>query len=81
MRAVPRLRAECGLRRALIKCVAEALITRAFTAMATGRIIATTKHDNLASIAVMLGLKTNIDIYRLPHPGSQIVGTLRASER
>jgi hypothetical protein len=61
--------------------VAEALITRAFIAMATGRIIATTKYDNLASIAVMLGLKTNSDICGLRHLGLQIVGTLRASEK
>jgi Acetyltransferase (GNAT) domain len=58
---------------------ATALITHAFAAMAVDRIIATTKHDNLASIAVMHRLKMNIDVYGLPHPGLQIVGTLRAS--
>jgi RimJ/RimL family protein N-acetyltransferase len=59
---------------------ATALVTYAFTAMAVDRIIATTKHDNLASIAVMRRLKMSIDVYGLPHPGLQIVGTLRASE-
>jgi hypothetical protein len=52
-----------------------------FTAMATDRIIATTQHENPASIAVMLRLKTNIDVYGLPHLGLQIVGRSRASER
>jgi [ribosomal protein S5]-alanine N-acetyltransferase len=59
---------------------ATALITHAFTAMAVDRIIATTRHDNLASIAVMRRLKMNIDVYGQPHPGLQVVGTLRASE-
>jgi RimJ/RimL family protein N-acetyltransferase len=58
---------------------ATALITHAFTTMAVDRIIATTSHDNLASIAVMRRLKMNIDTYGLPHPGLQVVGTLRAS--
>jgi RimJ/RimL family protein N-acetyltransferase len=49
---------------------AAALITQAFT----------TRHDNLASIAVMRRLKMNIDTYGLPHPGLQVVGMLRASE-
>ena len=59
---------------------ATVLITHAFTAMAVDRIIATTRHDNLASIAVMHCLKMNIDVYGQPHPGFQVVGTLRASE-
>jgi RimJ/RimL family protein N-acetyltransferase len=60
---------------------ATALISLAFTAMAVDRIIATTRHDNVASVAVMRRLKMNIDAYNLPHPGLQVVGTLRASEK
>jgi RimJ/RimL family protein N-acetyltransferase len=59
---------------------ATALITHAFTTMAVDRIIATTGHDNLASIAVMRRLKMHIDAYGQPHPGLQVVGTLQASK-
>ncbi len=57
---------------------AGALIAHAFGAMAVGRIIATTEHENLASIAVMRRLGMRIDSYAGVHPGLQVVGVLRA---
>lgn len=57
---------------------AGALIAHAFGAMAVERIIATTEHENLASIAVMRRLGMQIDSYAGVHPGLQVVGVLRA---
>lgn len=57
---------------------AGALIARAFQTMAVERIIATTEHENLASIAVMRRLGMRIDRYAGDHPGLQVVGVLRA---
>lgn len=50
------------------------LIDHAFRAMAVGRIVATTTHDNEASIAVMRRLGMVVDCYDQPHPGLQVVG-------
>ncbi len=55
-----------------------ALIDHAFAAMAVGRIVATTTHDNEASIAVMRRLGMAVDYYDQPHPGLQVVGLKRA---
>jgi RimJ/RimL family protein N-acetyltransferase len=55
-----------------------ALIKYAFRTLAVGRIIATTEHENLASIEVMRRLGMQIDRYPLVHPGLQVVGILRA---
>jgi hypothetical protein len=44
------------------------------------RIIDATKHDNLASIAVMRRLKMNIDDAPLPHLGLQIVRIMSAQQ-
>jgi ribosomal-protein-alanine N-acetyltransferase len=54
------------------------LIDHSFQAMAVGRIVATTTHDNLASVAVMRRLGMAIDHYDQPHPGLQVVGLKRA---
>lgn len=58
---------------------ASALIGHAFRAMAADRIIATTSHDNLASIAVMRRLGMTIETYAGEHPGLQVVGMLKAT--
>jgi len=57
---------------------AGALIDHAFLAMAVGRIVATTTHDNAASIAVMRRLGMAVDRYDQPHPGLQVVGVRKA---
>ena len=53
---------------------AGALIDHAFRAMAVGRVVATTTHDNAASVAVMRRLGMAVDFYDQPHPGLQVVG-------
>ena len=57
---------------------ARALVDHAFRAMTVARIIATTTHDNAASIAVMARLGMRIESYQYPHPGLQVVGVLAA---
>ena len=51
--------------------VASALIEHAFRTMAVDRIIATTEHENLASIQVMRRLGMQIDRYAGVHPDSR----------
>jgi RimJ/RimL family protein N-acetyltransferase len=57
---------------------AAALVEHAFTTLAVDRIIATTEHDNLASVEVMRRLGMQIEKYTKVHPGLQVVGLLTA---
>jgi RimJ/RimL family protein N-acetyltransferase len=61
---------------------AAALVNWAFDGLLLDRLVATTEHDNAASIAVMRRLGMRIEVNPQPHPPwLQTVGVLRAIDR